>query len=167
MARRKSRVVKKRRPRDCGCYVFRVRKPGAFWGWPIIGRHFGYVGEGYSRKLRETEHLKGSTRFQAMPKDWVDLEPSFFRLPGVRCDIRWLRKFQETLWIWLLIPVYNTRKQPFYNLRRVSTKRAAWQRMMRDKLGLWYKVPRAIMRWSLAAVIMGLTVWINVQQGWW
>jgi hypothetical protein len=151
---------RKRWPKDAGCYFFTTRKPGAFFGWPIIGRHVGYVGEGYNRALREEEHLNGSIRFTAKPKDWNDLEPRFHRLPRWWTHVRWWRKAQETLWIWLLCPVYNRAKQPPYNVRRVNGRSAQFQRMLRDNLGLWYKIPRAIMRWGTLATIGGLTIWI-------
>lgn len=157
---------RKRRPKDAGCYFFTTRKPGAFWGWPVIGRHVAYVGEGYNRALRETEHLRGSTRFAAKPKDWNDLEPRFHRLPRIWTHVRWWRKAQETIWIWLLCPVYNRAKQPPYNMRRISGRTAEWQRQMRENFNLWYKIPRAIFRWSALSLLCYLSVWLTPGGPW-
>jgi hypothetical protein len=157
---------RKRRPKDAGCYVFRTRKPGAFWGWPVVGRHTAYIGEGYNRALRETEHRTGSTRFRAMPKNWIDLDPHFYRIPTPLAHVRWVRKAQESLWIWLLCPVYNIRKQPAWNARKISGRSAQWQRYLRDNLGLWYKIPRAVFRWSVLGVIAYLSVWITPGGPW-
>lgn len=160
-------VTRRKRGRpDAGCYAFRTRKPGAFWGWPLIGRHFAYVGQSGSRKRREGEHLRGSVHFKAQPKDWADLEPRFYRLPTLGGRYQVMRLIQEWLYSALLLPVYGTRPRIPWNLRKVTTKRAQWQRWAREELGLWYKIPRAAFRWSAVAAVVVLSAWLTPGPYW-
>jgi hypothetical protein len=93
-----------------GVYVFRGRRPGLIGRIPyplfpvlVIGallfchlkglplwlagfsvllspRHTMYVGEGHVRS-RYRDHLDGSVKFNALPKPWADLKPSWYFIP--------------------------------------------------------------------------------------
>ena len=64
-----------------GLYVWRVDKPHALLGWPIIGRHFGYGGMTNSFYHRELQHLAGSVKYGRLPAYWSDLRPKCYRIP--------------------------------------------------------------------------------------
>jgi hypothetical protein len=141
--------------RECGCYVWRTRKPSAPWGLPFIGRHFGYVGETGSRFHRDPQHIEGGGTYSAVAKDWADLDPKCYPLPCPFPRWKWTRKAMETLYIAILCPVYNVQKQPPWNVRRISSRRAARQRYTRDLVG-----PKSA-AWPRLAFNVGLflTIW--------
>lgn len=117
--------------RTAGCYVWRTRKPGAPLGLPIIGRHFGYVGETGSRYHRDRQHIHGGGRYGAVAKPWADLAPRCYPLPCLFPRWKWGRKIQEWFWIKLLLPVYND-KHNRSNPRRIKLGRQEAQRWARD-----------------------------------
>lgn len=116
-----------------GCYGWRVRKPHAPLGLPLIGRHWGYVGQTSSRWHRDNQHASGDTRYGARSASWSDLDPKVYPLPCLFPQWRWSREFSEWVWTWLLLPVYPEKKQAPWNLRRISRARAARQRAARDE----------------------------------
>jgi hypothetical protein len=128
-----------------GVYVVRCRKPGAPFGLPFIGRHFGYVGETSSFAHRERQHngkYLATDTFRTGPgKPWRDLNPRFYRIP---LPFRWVRKLGETFLIWTLLPVYNVRKQPPYNFRKISLSAAQWQARVRSSEAFGWWLPRAV-----------------------
>lgn len=145
-----------------GVYLIRCRKPSALIGLPFIGRHNGYVGMTNNFYLRKNQHLMGDVVYGAAPKPWADLEPRFFRLlplprwithKGRVFRKRWTMEVIETIAIWLLFPVYNSKKQPPYNMRRISLTRARRQRWARQKSGLRLNIGRAAARWGLALIV--------------
>ena len=107
-----------------GVYIYRVRKPSAILGWPIIGRHFGYVGETVSFWHRDRQHKES--------QPWSDLNPKCYRipLPGWKP----LLLTVETLVILLVWPVYNHKKN-LWNPRRIPLSAARRQREARDSGG--------------------------------
>jgi hypothetical protein len=112
-------------------YVYRTRKPNALIGLPIVGRHFGYVGQSRNLKARHGEHLYGGGRYGKPPASWSDLKPKryvLFKLP--HCP-QWLLDLMEFLFIRILFPVYND-KLNRGNPRRIDRKRAARMRVRRD-----------------------------------
>jgi hypothetical protein len=137
-----------------GVYVWRTRKPGALLGWPIIGRHFAYVGETSSFKHRERQHLG-----RPIPNDpyastgaaWCDLAPRCYRIP---LRGKWLRKIAEPLLVWTLFPVYNVQFNK-HNPRRISRYRAIQMRATRDSRA---RRPHAI---ALAARLVGALRWYH------
>jgi hypothetical protein len=116
-----------------GCYMWRTRKPHAPLGLPVLGRHTGYIGQTGSRWHRDRQHLAGSVRWGAAKQPWSDLEPKVYPLPCLFPQWRWSRELSETLWTWLLCPVYSVEKQAPWNLRRISRARAARMREARDR----------------------------------
>lgn len=134
----------------CGCYVWRTRKPHSFLGLPFIGRHFAYVGETGNRYFRDRQHLYGDSRYGAAGKSWADLAPKVYPLPCLFPRWAAARKAQETLWIWLLWPVYNDKKNR-WNPRRISLTKAQQQRWARAASGLKANVGRAAARLVLLA----------------
>lgn len=114
-----------------GVYVWRVRKPHAVFGLPFIGRHFGYLGQSSSFYHRDRQHEGKDSRHPAA--SWSDLEPRVYRLPCLFPQWRWSRELSESAWTWLLCPVYPERKQPPWNLRKISRIRAANMREARDR----------------------------------
>lgn len=122
-----------RRWKRQGVYVWRTRKPHAPLGLPLVGRHFAYVGQTSSRWHRDRQHGAGDTRYGAQAASWSDLEPKVYALPCLFPQWRWSRELSELAWTWLLCPVYPERKQPPYNLRRISRHRAARMRARRDE----------------------------------
>lgn len=135
-----------------GVYVYRCRKPGALLGWPILGRHFAYVGETTSFYHRHLQHLDG--------QPWSDLAPRVYRipLPGWKP----LLHAVETLLILLLWPVYNHSKN-LWNPRRIDLKTARAMRRGRDGAGFgWvFRVALVIRQvCALAALsIIGFYIW--------
>jgi hypothetical protein len=116
-----------------GTYGWRTKKPHAPLGLPIIGRHWGYIGQTGSRWHRDRQHLHGDARWGSAPASWSDLEPKRYPLPCLFPQWRWSRELSELLWTWLLCPVYPEKKQPPWNLRRISRARAARMREARDR----------------------------------
>lgn len=142
-----------------GVYVWRTRKPHAIAGLPIIGRHFGYVGQTSSFRRRGGEHINGSTQYREVvrAKDWADLAPKVYeiRLP----DARWLRLLVEQLLIWALCPVYNVKGQGPWNIRRITLKRQRAQRFARDQFGAMAKLAGTLIRWTVWAALT-TAVWM-------
>lgn len=113
-----------------GVYVYRTRKPGAVFGWPIVGRHFAYVGETTSFHHRHLQHTVGGGRYGHQAQPWADLDPvCVLRVPLPRW--KWLLHLVETLFILLLWPVYNDRKN-HWNPRRIPLQVAKAMRAVRD-----------------------------------
>jgi hypothetical protein len=139
--------------RNCGCYAWRTRKPSAPIGLPFIGRHFAYVGETGSRRHRDVQHAAGGGTYNAVRKDWADLDPKVYPLPCPFPQWKWTRKAMETLYMFLLWPVYNDQKNK-WNPRRISLNRARRQRIERDTVGqrgaaIWRLLFRVIVFASL------------------
>lgn len=144
---------------------------GAWW-WlallvlPFSGRHNAYVGLTNSFFHRKNQHLLGDVLYGAAAKPWSDLAPRFYKLlplprwvthKGVIFRGRWTLELFETLTIWLCFPVYNVKKQPPYNWRKISLSKARDQRWARQQSGLKTNVGRALARWALAfSVFIGL-----------
>lgn len=100
-----------------GVYVYRCRKPGAIFGWPLIGRHFAYVGETTSFRHRHLQHTVGGGRYGHQAQPWADLDPvCVLRIPLP--PWKWLLHAVETLFILILWPVYNHKKN-LWNPRRI------------------------------------------------
>jgi hypothetical protein len=120
-----------------GVYLFRTRRPGllgripapvsaaivavaalmiwhyiAWWLMPVAlllsSRHNAYVGLSEHVRFRKGVHLKGSMKYNALPKPWTDLAPSWYFVP-LLLPWGWLLQTVETLGISLLWPVYNHR----------------------------------------------------------
>jgi hypothetical protein len=113
--------------------VWRTRKPHAFLGMPLIGRHTAYVGETGSRYFRDRQHVYGDARYAAPDKPWSDLQPKVYPLPCLFPHVAWARKAQEKIWIKLLMPVYNTEWNGG-NPRRIKPMKAQQQRWARDAI---------------------------------
>lgn len=134
-----------------GVYVFRTRRPGLLGRIPLLGRHTAYVGEGHVRS-RYRDHLDGSVRFNAFPKPWADLKPTWYYLPLPYW--KWLLRTVETLLIALLWPVYNQQKN-LWNPRRIPLKTAKRQRGQRDLIGWSFNLrPAHFMIWICSAVLI-------------
>lgn len=115
-----------------GVYGYRTRKPGAWWGLPFIGRHWAYIGETTSFYHRGKQHIEGGGTYQAVRKNWSDLDPKCYCLPLP--SWKWLLRSVETLAIVLTWPVYNIQKNR-WNPRRIPPWQAAAQRAARDAEG--------------------------------
>jgi hypothetical protein len=107
----------------------------------------------------------GDGRYNAAAKSWADLDPKVYPLPCLFPGWKWGRKAQETLWIWLLIPVYNEQKQPPYNVRRIRPTKAQQQRWARQKMGIKVNITRVAARYALGLVILAGSVW-SAWEGW-
>lgn len=114
-------------------YIFRTRRPGLFGRVPLLGRHFGYVGMSTHVYTRKLVHLKGSMKYNALPKPWSDLKPTWYYIPMPLAP-KWLLLSVETALIALLWPVYNHQKN-LWNPRRIPLKSAKRQRGSRDVCG--------------------------------
>lgn len=153
-----------------GLYIWRVRKPHAILGLPILGRHFGYAGMTNSYYHREGQHLRGSVTYGRTPAPWSDLEPRCYRIPLPRVILHghYRRKITfalETLLIYATCPVYNSTQQPPWNLRKIGKAKAAAMRFERDKLGKASQVARFALRWLLYAAVVG-AAWFAHSKGW-
>ena len=115
-------------------YAYRTRKPGALWGLPLLGRHWGYVGQTRNLKARHREHMEGGGRYQCIPKEWADLEPRRYVLFRMEHCPQWLLDLVEVVAIRLLAPVYNVQHNRG-NLRRIRPSVARLQRAARDGAG--------------------------------
>lgn len=149
-----------------GCYLVRTDKPHALRGFPIIGRHFGYVGETRSFYLRERQHrgnVGSRDVYQHAAQPWSDLRPKFYRIP--LANWKWLMRSVETVLIGALCPVYNVAKQPPWNIRRISQGRAWTQRKLRDEQGTAYKAFVSTARWIGWAMIWAVAV-LSAHQVW-
>lgn len=113
-----------------GVYVYRGRKPGARFNLPIISRHFIYVGESSSFHHRHIEHVHGGGKYNAVAKDWSDLDPRVVLRIGLPNWV-WLRRSVETVLILCTWPVYNHKKN-LWNPRRIPLSVAHRQRLARD-----------------------------------
>ena len=142
-----------------GCYLIRAKKPGAYFGWPVISRHVAYIGETTSYYHRRNQHFYGDTRWGHAPQPWSDLEPKFYRLPTALWRYKWARLLQETMWIWLLCPVYNVKQQPPWNIRRITKAKAQRQAWKRAELGVVYRVGAPLIRKAVALIIFAGAVW--------
>jgi hypothetical protein len=142
-----------------GVYVIRTRKPSAVLGLPLIGRHVGYVGLTNSFIRRKKQHLEGDRRYNVSAKDWADLAPRFYPLIPLP-DWRWLLELVESLVIWALCPVYNVQKQAPWNLRKIQPSRARAQRVLRDSMGLTYRLGRSALRLLLLAGLVALALYV-------
>lgn len=160
-----------------GLYLWRVRKPHAPLGLPIIGRHFGYGGMTNSYSCRELEHLTGrSPRLRPdqykEPASWSDLEPKCYRI--LPLPDSWTRgelgrvvvKALETCLIGVTCPVYNEDQQPPWNVRKISRARAARMRTERDSVGKkWSASVRLGLRWLVYTAVLGIVI-MMWQKGW-
>ncbi len=151
--------------RERGLYVHRTRKPHAFLGLPIIGRHTAYVGETSSRYYRDRQHRYGGGTYGAIAKSYTDLDLKIYPLPCLFPGWKWARKVQEKFWILLLLPVYNVQWNKA-NPRRISPRQAESMRWARDaargKLGVGVNLGRAVVRWALLLMVLtgaGWTGW--------
>lgn len=127
MSRRRARGWRER-----GNYGWRVRKPHAPLGLPIIGRHWGYVGQSGSRKHRDRQHRFGNPDGGQLPSFWSDLDAKVYPLPSLPWW-KWSRELSERFWVAVLCPVYNVQLQPPWNLRKISKSKARAQREARDR----------------------------------
>lgn len=141
-----------------GIYVIRTRKPSAVLGLPLLGRHTGYVGLTNSFVRRKKQHLEGDTRYAVSAKDWADLAPRFYAVIPLP-DWRWLLELVESIMIAVLCPVYNVAKQPPWNLRRITPKKAKAQRFARDQFGMTYRLVRSTLRVLLLAAVVAGVIW--------
>jgi len=150
-----------------GLYVWRTDKPHAIIGLPIIGRHFAYAGMTNSYYWREQQQLKGSVKYGTAPYSWSDLRPKRYKVLPLHPfwthgrHRRKVMKALETLLIWVLCPVYNDTQQAPYNLRRISRRSAAAQRVARDELGIAARYAKAFLRlcvWVML-IIAAIMIW--------
>lgn len=148
--------------REAGCYVWRTRKPSAPFGFPLIGRHFAYVGETGSRYHRDPQHIVGGGTYGAVPKSWSDLDPKVYPLPCLFPNWAAARKAQETLWTFLLWPVYPVAKNR-WNPRRISPDKAMRQRYERERMGRGSAWMRAAVRWSVGVALLAAGIVSFVQ----
>lgn len=163
-----------------GLYLWRVRKPHAVLGLPLVGRHFGYGGMTNSYSCRELEHLTGrSPRLRPdqykEPASWSDLEPRCYRvlpLPdswtrGSEPTIgRQVTKGLETVLIALTCPVYNDKQQAPWNMRKISRSRARRMRAEREAVGTkWSAGARLAVRWLIYALVTWAVI-MMWQKGW-
>ncbi len=142
-----------------GVYVFRARRPGFIGRIPVAGRHFAYVGESSHVRLRRRDHLEGSVKYNAFPKPWTDLAPTWYFLPLPGAP-KFLLRSVETLLILLLWPVYNHQKN-LWNPRRIPIKSAKRQRGQRDVLGWSFNV-----RFGHLILWMAFFVLMYANDGW-
>jgi hypothetical protein len=136
--------------------VWRTRKPHAFLGLPVIGRHTAYVGETGSRYFRDRQHRYGDSRYQAAGKPWSDLKPKVYPLPCLFPASPTARKIQEKLWIWLLLPVYNVEWNT-KNPRRITPMKAQQQRWWREEHKAVQRGAAAVRAALALALTVGLT----------
>lgn len=112
-------------------YAYRTRKPGAVLGLPLLGRHWGYVGQTRNPKARHGEHMNGGGRYGKPAANWSDLSPKRYVLFRLGHCPQWLLNLVELIVIRLLLPVYNDRMNRG-NPRRITRRKAARQRAQRD-----------------------------------
>jgi hypothetical protein len=164
--------TRRKTSRRGGLYIWRVRKPHAPIGLPIIGRHFGYGGMTNSHERRANEHLLGSRYVRPdgtvqvkPPASWSDLDPKRYTigLPAWTFATPWRRKWSveslETLLLAVTIPVYNERQQAPWNLRKISRKKAARMRIERESVGAKYSAgARLVLRWLVIGLAVSLLI---------
>jgi len=145
---------------------------GGWWWLAFLlllfsGRHNAYVGLTNSFYHRRNQHLLGDVKWGAVAKPWSDLAPRFYGLPlpawithkGALFRGRWTLEMLESVAIWLLLPVYNDKKQAPYNMRRITLDRAQRQAWARAKSGMRVNIGRALARWALAAAVFSALVY--------
>jgi hypothetical protein len=118
-----------------GVYVWRTRKPGAWFGWPIVGRHTAYVGQTSSFAHRRRQHLGTPAPWDAYAtrgQPWSDLSPRCYEIP--LAPWKWWRKLVEYVLTKILLPVYPVQYNK-WNPRRISQPRAIQMRMQRERAG--------------------------------
>lgn len=147
-----------------GLYGWRVNKPHALIGLPLIGRRWGYVGMTNSYSARSSQHLYGSVTYGQPPASWADLRPRCYRILPLPAFIthgkyrRRIMKGLETVAIGILCPTYNVQQQAPWNLRRVSKRRALADRELRDSLGLSLRLMRSVVRLLFFAFLLAAFV---------
>lgn len=141
-------------------YAYRCRKPGAVLGLPLIGWHWGYVGQTRNPRMRHLEHTEGGGRYGKPPASWSDRKPRRFVLFYLPMCPQWLLNVVEAMWVVLLWPVYND-KLNRWNPRRISRRGAARMRVLRDA-GVWTPNLKAVPLLALTA----LALWVGVQVLW-
>lgn len=147
-----------------GLYAWRVNKPHALIGLPLIGRRWGYVGMTNSYSARESQHLYGSATYGKAPASWADLRPRCYRILPLPAFIthgkyrRRVMKALETLAIWVLLPVYNVQQQAPWNLRKISKRRALADQELRNSLGLSLRLARSVVRLCFYAFLFAAFV---------
>lgn len=140
-------------------YAYWTRKPGAFWGFPVLGRHCGYVGQTRNPKARHREHLEGGGRYGCEAKPWADLAPKRHVLFRMKHCPQWVLDLVEWIFTKVLLPVYPV-KMNRTNPRRISPAMARLQRAQRDRVGwsLTFTPAHLVGVLLLAAmVVMGLS----------
>lgn len=143
-----------------GLYAWRVRKPHAFIGLPIIGRHWGYVGMTSSRYHRDDQHLFGTKSY------WSDLNAKVYPLPCWFPGWERARLVQERLWTFVLWPVYPEQGNT-WNPRRISRDRARAMRIARQAGGRRFNFTYALVRAPFTlALYLGL-YWAGVAWDLW
>jgi hypothetical protein len=143
--------------RKRGLYVWRTRKPHAFLGLPIIGRHFAYTGMTGNRLNRDRQHLFGTA--YDPPAPWSDLSPKPYPLPCLLPGWEFARKVQEKLWILILFPVYNVHWNT-HNPRRITRSYAYTLKQRRQAGGRRFNMSLALARAPLSAgLIYALWHW--------
>lgn len=155
-----------------GIYAWRTDKPHAFIGLPMIGRHWAYVGLTNSYYHRSGQHLRGSEVYGTKAASWSDLRPKcykIFPMPSLLTHGALRRAItlekMETLFIRLLFPVYNEKKQWKFNPRKVSRAAAARERARRDELGSLYRLVKFALRWIVIGFIIVVSYTAYVK-GW-
>lgn len=149
-----------------GVYIYRTRKPGALFGWPVVGRHVAYVGQTKSFGHRHRQHT-GTPRpwdpYARTGQPWSDLNPVCYRIPLP--PWRWLLLLVEWMLIKTLLPVYNI-KHNKTNPRKITAYRALQMRATRDKARMfgrawWLARTVAALRWYhyVATVVLVAGVW--------
>lgn len=138
-------------------YAYRTRKPGALLGLPLLGRHWGYVGQTRNPKARHQEHLEGGGRYGCVPKDWADLEPRRYVLFRMRHCPQWVLDLVEVAVIRTFLPVYNVQHNRG-NPRRIRPAVAHLQRLQRDRMGWSWNLRPAHLVGLLLAVSVVLAV---------
>jgi hypothetical protein len=143
---------------NSGVYAYRTRKPGAIFGWPLLGRHWAYVGETLNFRLRHIQHTVGGGRYGNTAQPWADLDPKcVLRIPLP--PWKWLLHAVETLLILALWPVYNHSKN-LWNPRRIPLQVAKAMRAVRDgrRRGmLFFRVLQGV-RFLLMASVPALAI---------
>lgn len=141
-------------------YAYRTRKPGAVLGLPVLGRHWGYVGQTRNPDARHGEHMRGGGRYGGLPASWSDLDPKRYVLIKVPMCPQWLLLTLEAFFILILQPVYNVQRNKI-NLRRIGPARARRARVRRDVTGIrWSPVPTgAHLVMILVLIIMTWEAW--------
>lgn len=140
-----------------GVYIWRTRKPGALLGWPVIGRHFAYVGQTKSFAHRKRQHLGRpipNDPYASTGAPWCDLAPRCYEIPLP--NFRPILLLAEWILSAVLLPVYNVKPKIPWNPRRISRYRAIQMRATRDSRS---RRPHAV---ALAARLVGALRWYHL-----